>query len=141
MTQHDLFAQRKTRRTTRKSTPPAAPPTRTLPAKTLELFAAIVGTQCFDRGVWDGLTLAHVVFNGGRSNRLQTDDCPPDPLLASQMVHGMLKLLGVNSKSDNGYGSNYQQVARWLERDIKDFGPKQPRQANKSGRRATKHPS
>lgn len=139
MTQHDLFAK-PTRRATRKSTPPA-PPTRTLPAETLELFASIVGTKCFDRGVWDGLGLAAVVFNAGGNTQLTSDDCPPDPMLASQMLLGMLKLLGVNAKSDNGYGSDFQQVARWLERDLKDFGPKQPRQGTKSGRRATKRPS
>lgn len=145
--QTELFAK-PTRRATRKSTPPTPAPARTLPLPTLELLAQLAGTGCNDFSVWDGLGLAAETFGhaarraGGCQSCAPFDgQCPEEPLDVSRMLLAMLRLIGVTSTGTNGYPGNYQQVARWLERDVKDFGPKQPRQATKSGRRATKRPS
>jgi len=126
---------------------PRATPTRFIPLSALELMAGIAGIGCIDQGPWPAIDEAAEVFAhyarkaGGCKDCPKYDgDCPQDPLQATQMLAGMLQLLGITAKADNGYGYEFQRLARMLANDIKDFGPKPPRQGTGTGRKSSKTP-
>jgi hypothetical protein len=126
---------------------PKPPPARTLPLETLEMLAQLAGTGCNSHEIWDGLALAAETFDGAARRAGGCAECPPfdgpcpdDGLEVSRMLLGMLRLIGVTSTASNGYPLSYQKAARWLERDIKAFAPKPPRQGTRRGRKPQKRP-
>ena len=127
------------RKTQTRKPKPQVQATRHLPVQTLELFALTAGAGCVDFGEWDGLAEGAVVFanlarqaGGCDSCPTINGPCPQDALTASLMLRDMLGLLGINAKFDAGYGSEIGRVARWLDRDIRSFGPKPPRPTRKA---------